>query len=147
MSLVARSRKEARAMPKFYKNPECLADIVHQIIDELQLEENYLVEVDVPEDIGIPTAIRPLRELVSALTQQATREIRAGGDLTFIGWESEDVCELEIADSGCSIAERSCTTPSATGLSGAELQWQDCPQGGAAVTLRFSRRIAQRKVA
>ena len=134
-------------MPKFYKNPECLADIVYQVIEDMRLEDNYLVEVDVPENIGIPTAIRPLRELVTALTQRATEHICDGGELTFIGWESSDACELEIADSGCSVAERSCTPPAVTNIAGAELVWQDCPQGGAAVTLHFNRRFAQRKVA
>ncbi|QDS86748.1 hypothetical protein EC9_09220 [Rosistilla ulvae] len=134
-------------MPKFRKVPACLADVVHQVISDLDLEERFRVEVDIPDDIPMPAPARPLAEIVSALAEQATASMEAGGEVAFIGWESPEACELEIADTRCGVLERPCNLPAAMQMTGAELSWQNCPQGGAAVTVRFAKQQISRQAA
>ncbi|QDV67041.1 hypothetical protein Poly24_07320 [Rosistilla carotiformis] len=134
-------------MPKFRKVPACLADVVHQVISDLELEQRFSVEVDIPGEIPMPAPMRPLAELVCALTEQATASMEVGGELAFVGWDSPDACELEIADTGRGVLERQCTLPVSTQLTGAELSWQDCAQGGAAVTVRFAKQQICRQAA
>lgn len=134
-------------MLKFRRNPASLAEIVQQVIDDLQLENKYFVEVDIPEDIGIPAPPVPLVELITALVQQASLQMRSGGEMTFIGWESDNTCELEIADSGRDVHQRRCEVPRAIQATGGQVKWNNCPQGGAAVTLSFAKKYAHRQAA
>ncbi len=106
-----------------------------------------MVEIDCPSNIGIPGPLKPTTDLVDALVAQASRQMEDAGELTVIAWESADVCELEVSDSGADIEHRDCSAPIACTLAGADLIWQNCPQGGAAVTARFEKRLSQRKAA
>ncbi|MEZ6088271.1 MAG: ATPase [Pirellulaceae bacterium] len=134
-------------MLKFRRIPTTLAEVVHQVIDDLRLENKYFVEVDIPDDIGIPAPSVALSEWITALVKQASDQMRNGGELTFIGWESEQTCELEIADSGRDLRHRNCEVPRAVQLAGGNLRWNNCPQGGVAVTLSIPKRYAQRQAA
>jgi hypothetical protein len=71
----------------------------------------------------------------------------AGGDLTLTAWSDGERVELEIADTGRAIAERPQCLPLVAAVVGAQMCWQDCPQGGAAVTIFFGRRVAQQSAA
>lgn len=134
-------------MPRFRKVPECLADVVYQVISDLELEQRFLVDIDIPGEIPIPAPLFPLTELVTALIQRATGSMEPGGEIAFVGWESAEACELEIADTGHGVIQRDCQLPPSSPLANADLRWQDCPQGGAAVTLRFAKRQSSRQAA
>ncbi|SRR6056297_1856415 len=104
---------------------------------EQDIDPGILVR-DVPEQVG---------ELVRILVRQALQEMPAGGELTLTAWSDGERVELEIADTGRPIAERPHCLPLVAAVVGAEMCWQDCPQGGAAVTIFFGRRLAQHSAA
>ena len=135
-------------MPKFYPRPECLLDLVEQIIDQQDLESQFFVDVDIPGEIPLPAELRWTQELVESLIRQSTQYMPQGGELTIVGWADGGACELEISDSGAPVESRhlSSISPLAA-ASGAELIWQNCPQGGGAVTIRFDEQLRQRRAA
>ncbi len=126
-------------MPKFPSQCQCLADVVYQVVDELNLENRYLVEVDIPNDIALPASEHVLRDLIHSLIAQTTASMAPGGELAFIGWESENACELEIADSVGAVTQCRQQAMAVCLNAGAQLNWSQCPQGGAAVTIRFAK--------
>lgn len=126
-------------MPKFRSRCQCLADVVYQVVDELNLESRYLVEIDIPDDIALPTSEHVLRDLIQSLISQTTALMAPGGELAFIGWESEYACELEIADSVGAVTECRQQALAVCLNAGVQMNWSQCPQGGAAVTMRFAK--------
>ncbi|NND97012.1 MAG: ATPase, partial [Pirellulaceae bacterium] len=78
--------------------------------------------------------------LLRTLVVQALGEMGDGGDLVITGCETPLGVELEVADSGCDIESRPQNLPLAAAAIQAKLNWQNCPQGGAAVTITFARR-------
>ena len=95
------------------------------------------LELDVDASLGIPADPQQTADLIRSLVNQALSEIPDGGDLMVTSCHSSGNIELEIADSGCDIQDRSQRLPMAAAAIGAELNWQNCPQGGGAVTITF----------
>jgi len=81
------------------------------------------------------------------LVSQSLSEMPEGGDLTITACETAQGLELELADTGCDIENRVQRTPIAAAAMGVELVWQNCPQGGAAVTMTFHRQSGTGRIA
>lgn len=106
------------------------------------------LEVDVDPDVSVPADVSWTVDLIQSLTRQILAELPDGGDLMITACETANTIELEMADSGGDIADRPTSLPIAAAKVGATVRWQNCPQGGAAVTIVFPRRFqAQSKAA
>lgn len=97
-------------------------------------------DVEVDSAIEVPSDPVVTAELIRALTRQALEEMSDGGDLTVTACETPSGVELEMADTGVDAQDRSHRIPMVAAAIGAQLSWQNCPQGGAAVTVTFPRR-------
>ncbi len=98
------------------------------------------LEMDVDVNLMVPGEPGPTIDLVRALVGQALVEMPEGGDLTLTAIETPRGIELEIADTGSDVENRSKSRPMVAAAIGATLQWQNCPQGGASVTVVFPHR-------
>lgn len=92
-------------------------------------------EMDV--DLQLPNPSPRLKEILQSLLGQALEQMLDGGELNVTAQRVGDTIELEIADSGEGVEERSQRIPMAAAAIGATIDWQNCPQGGAATTIRF----------
>lgn len=95
------------------------------------------LEVDIDPEIEVSTDPATTVELIRALTNQALGVMAHGGDLTVTGCETPQGVELEFADTGTEMAARERSLPMAAASIGAQVRWQNCPQGGVAVTVSF----------
>lgn len=134
-------------MSKFPIRCQCLADVVCQIIDEMSLESRYLVEVDIPDEIAMPVSEDVLYRLLYRVIQHAAQSVPPGGELAFIGWESDEACELEIADNAGAVTQFYQQSLVDCQFVGARLNRSQCPQGGAALTVSFPKKYLQRSAA
>lgn len=106
------------------------------------------LEVDIDMDLRVNCDAVSLSQLVDSLVRQALVEMPTGGELTITACETPTGVELEIADTGRSVGDRACKLPMVAAAMAAELVWQNCPQGGGAVTARLPRyRQSQRRAA
>ncbi|QDV65885.1 histidine kinase [Crateriforma conspicua] len=100
------------------------------------------LEVDIDPSIPVPADPALTTRVVRSIASQVLAELDAGGDLMITACQTDSAVELEIADDGPDIDKRSRSIPIAVAEAGAKLNWQNCPQGGAAVTIVFPRRSA-----
>jgi hypothetical protein len=106
------------------------------------------MELDIDLEMGIPADPSQTAELIRMLVMQSLAEMPNGGDLTITACETDRGIELEFADNGCDVKDRSQSLPLIAAAIGAQLNWQNCPQGGGAVTVTFRRRdVARRRAA
>ncbi len=105
------------------------------------------LEMDVDPKLGVPADAVRTADLIRTLVNQAIDEMPDGGDLTVTACETPTGIELEMADTGGDIEHRAQRLPMAAAAIGAKLTWQNCPQGGAAVTVVFLRDADQRRLA
>ncbi len=119
-----------------------LAILVESVIAPMLMDHPAPVCLDMEVDsaIEVPTDPVVTAELIRALTRQALEEMADGGDLTVTACETPSGVELEMADTGVDTQDRSHRIPMVAAAIGAQLSWQNCPQGGAAVTVIFPRR-------
>lgn len=100
------------------------------------------LEVDIPGDIPVPADEDQTREIVRSITRQILSTLPEGGDLMLTACQTSAGIELEFADNGPDVSERSCSRPLAVAQAGASIRWQNCPQGGAAATVTFPQKSA-----
>lgn len=103
------------------------------------------LEVDIDPSIEVPSDPKGTVELIRGLTDQAIAMMPAGGDLNITGCETAEGVELELADTGSELSARERRLPIAAANLGARVRWQNCPQGGVAVTVAFPRLDAARR--
>lgn len=108
--------------------------------------EPISLEFDIPEDAAFPQP-QQLAELVSALVRGSLDCLPDGGEIMLTFWQASDHCEIEVADNGPAAEARPHRLPMIAAALGAELVWQNCPQGGAAVTARLRRTASIREAA
>lgn len=126
-----------------------LAVLVESVIAPLLIEHASPVclELDVDTSLLTPADASKTAELLQLLVTQALHEMPNGGDLTVTGCQTATGIELELADTGRSVEEREQRFPLAAASIGAALVWQDCPQGGGAVTIKFRPEFGVRRAA
>lgn len=130
-------------MSEFWIDPtkcESLAVLVESVAGPMLIEHPAAIclEMDIDTEIPVPADPQHTCDLVRSLVGQSLREMTVDGDLTITAIETDRGLELEIADTGNDAADRSRSRPMAAAAIGAQLNWQDCPQGGSSVTVVFS---------
>ena len=139
-------------MSKNWIDPDAckmLAVLVESVTAPLliQHEAPICLELDIPTTLEVPADPNQTAELVRTLVVQAIAEMGGAGDLLITACETPNGVELEVADSGCDINARAKSLPMVAGMIGAQLSWQNCPQGGAAVTVKFPAQGKARRMA
>lgn len=127
-----------------------LAVLVESVTAPLLMEHEAPVclEMDIDLDIPVPGDGMTTADLIRSLALQALCEMPDGGDLTVTGCQTENGLELELADSGADLQSRAKRIPMAAAAIGAQIEWQNCPQGGVAATVIFPKKsVGQRKAA
>jgi signal transduction histidine kinase len=150
------------------REPVCrvvrLREVVQEVIKTLapQLDaQGIQADVDVPLQASAWADRDMLRRAILNLALNAIDAMSDGGELTITAYQSSGGLELEIADSGPGVAQEHrarvfepffTTKSTGTGLGlaiveriaaahGGEVRLMNCPEGGAAFTLRFPRRV------
>ena len=113
----------------------------------IQHESPVCLELDIDLSLPIPCNKQRTADLITALFSRALQAMSDGGDLTITACETPDGIELEIADSGTDVGERERHLPIAAAAIDADLTWQNCPQGGVAVTIRFPTQSKRNRLA
>ncbi len=126
------------------------AIVVESVASHLLMKHpaRICLEVDIDMDLRVNFDSASLSQLIDSLVRQALIEMPTGGELTITACETLTGVELEIADTGQDVNLRACKLPMIAASMAAEMEWQNCPQGGGAVTARLPRyRQAQRRAA
>ncbi|QEG42726.1 hypothetical protein [Roseimaritima ulvae] len=104
------------------------------------------LELDIDPQIPVPADPADVAQLLQQLLRQSLNEMDEG-ELSLIAWQGPNCLELEIGDTGGPIEDRCGSLPLVGGKLGSQIIRQNCPQGGAAITIRFPQRAAQREAA
>lgn len=114
-----------------------LAVLVECVVSPLLRQHSapILFELEVPIDLMTTADRSRLFDLVHNLVRDSLEQMPDGGELTVTGCRTANGIELEIADTGNDIKTRGTRLSLAAAALGCKPQWQNCPQGGAAVTL------------
>lgn len=152
LSLLAHRMNRKRTMPHPWIDPNScrsLAVLVESVSAPLLMQHAapICLEVDIDHAIGLPADPAATAELIRTLVGQALGTMPEGGDLMITGCDTPRGVELEMADSGADVEQRIRRLPLAAAAVGAEIHWQNCPQGGGAVTVRFPPRAEPRRMA
>lgn len=126
-----------------------LAVLVECVISPLLREHPAPIcfELDMPIDLMTTADPGRLSDLVASLVRESLTQMPEGGELTVTGCRTAHGVELEIADTGSDVESRGSRLSLAAAALGCKPQWQNCPQGGAAVTLVLPFHDAARKAA
>jgi hypothetical protein len=128
---------------------QSLAVLVESVAASLLIEHAGAVclEVDIDGSMGIPADPTRTVDLISVLVKQALAQMPDGGELSITACETAATVELELADTGARVEARPTSLPMAAAAIGAQVIWQNCPQGGAAATIVFARQSGSGRVA
>jgi hypothetical protein len=131
------------------KTSHSLAVLVESVTAPLLIAHSAPICLEIDIDIALQVPADPERtvDLVQTLVGQAIKEMPDGGDLYITACESANGLELEVADTGRDIDQRPQRLPLAAAAIGAQVAWQNCPQGGGAVTVTFGRQQGRGKLA
>jgi signal transduction histidine kinase len=123
--------------------------LVDSVTAPLLIEHDAPVclELDIDVELPIPCDNQRTADLIAALSRQALDAMPDGGDLLITACQGPSGIELEIADSGIDVTHRERHLPIAAGAINADLMWQNCPQGGVAVTILFPARPSSNRMA
>jgi len=126
-----------------------LAVLVERIASPMLRQHPARVFFEMNIDLELmTTASRDhLQTLIESLISDSLREMPDGGELTVSGCQTANGVELEIADTGSDAENRSNHLSIAAASLGCKPHWQNCPQGGAAVTIVLPFSNAARKAA
>lgn len=116
-----------------------LAIVVESVASNLLMKTPapICLEVDIDMELRLPVDKASLCQLIDSLVRQAILEMPGGGELTITACETPTGVEIEIADTGGDVQHRACKLPMIAAAMAAELTWQNCPQGGGAVTAKL----------
>ena len=126
-----------------------LAVLAESVIAPLLIQHRAPVclELDIDTSLPVPADSSKIVELLNTLVSQSLREMPDGGDLYVTACETPTGIELELADTGCDVNDRERRFPVAAAAIGASVRWQNCPQGGGAVTIQFRPQERARRAA
>jgi signal transduction histidine kinase len=150
-----------------HRNPQwqtfVVGDLVEEVCDSVgpQLEAQMVdVEIDVPPQTLLTADREMVRRALMNLVLNAVDAMPEGGDLVITSYDGSRGFEIEVADSGPGLSEEDqrrvfepfyTTKPHGTGLGlavvyhvaeahGGTVTAANCPEGGAAFTIRFPRK-------
>ncbi len=148
ISFGGSSRKSGQG-PARQSADTSLAVLVECVISPLLLEHPAPIcfELDMPVSLMTTADRERLSDLVTSLVRESLEQMPDGGELTVTGCQTAHGVELEIADTGSDVESRGNRLSLAAAALGCKPQWQNCPQGGAAVTLVLPFSDAVRKAA
>ena len=128
---------------------QSLAVLVESVTAPLLIEHAAPVclEIDVETSVPVPADPQYTADLIKSLVRQSLEEMPEGGDLSITACEMAHGLELELADTGGDVDSRPTRLPMAAAAIGARIDWQNCPQGGAAATITFRAQGGQQRVA
>jgi signal transduction histidine kinase len=141
-----------------------VSDVIGEICEALELRSfrrGVLFEVDVPPYTMLQGDREQFRTVLQLLLAQTLEVTPRGSDLVITADRDEHGVEVEVADSGTGIAHLFAPPASAftTGLAGqkkarnaldlsrliaalgGDIRVQDCPDGGAAITVHFPQHL------
>ncbi len=141
-------------------NVRALVDDVLEMLSPQLRSQRVHVEMDVPYSQRVWTDERSLRDCVWHLARNAIEAMPKGGELSITSYSSSQRFELEIADSGRGISDEFRrrianpehndadnhfghalnTTLRLAAAQGGEIMARNCPEGGAAFTIRLPNR-------
>ncbi len=151
------------------RTPRLVPVAVRELVEEIQAglmaqlaTQRVSTVIDVPERLVVVGDREMLRRAILNLTQNALDAMPQGGELVITSFAGKRGVELEIADSGTGLSPDGLarafqpfySTKSSTGLGlaiveriaqahGGDVCVCNCPEGGAAFTLRFPRRVLE----
>lgn len=125
----------------------CLSQLITAAVAVGVGEADIRVELDVPESLTFPVDPAGVSLLVQSLVSSAVACLDSDGEITVTAWQAGELLEIEIADNGPAIQTRPRFIPHVAAALGCQLVWQNCPQGGAAVTVVVPRLVAKRSAA
>ena len=118
-----------------------LYEVIHGTVVNLQESADFCVELDIPSHLHCPADGDAIAQLVGTLvgsSLEACTESEHGEvpcELLITACELGGRVEIEVADNGPAADSRPHRIPLVTAQLNANLFWQDCPQGGVAVTV------------
>lgn len=117
--------------------PVKLAVLVECVISPLLREHPAPIHFDLAVPIDLMTTADPalLSDLLKSLVRGSLKPMAKGGELTVTAVPSAQGIELEIADSVGGVEDRELPISLAAAGLGCKPHWQNCPQGGVAVTV------------
>ncbi len=117
--------------------PISLAVLVEQVASPMLVAHPapVLLDMDLRLDLMTTADRTQLKELIGTLIASSLREMPRGGELTISACQTANGVELEIADTGSDAESRNSLLPFSAAALGCKPHWQNCPQGGAAVTI------------
>jgi hypothetical protein len=117
--------------------PSSLAVLVECAVSPLLRQHSapILFELNIDIDLMTTASREHLTRLIESLITDSLREMPEGGELTVSGCQTANGVELEIADTGSDAEHRSRSLSISAAALGCKPHWQNCPQGGAAVTI------------
>ena len=129
-------------MSEYWIDPtksESLAVLVESLAGPMLIEHQAAIclELDIDVQMNVPADTGRTCDLLRSLIGQSLAEMSDGGDLMITAVQTDQGIELEIADTGADAGGRAQSRPMAAAAIGASIQWQNCPQGGACVTVMF----------
>jgi K+-sensing histidine kinase KdpD len=139
---------------------ELVLDVCASLAEECAAQE-IVIDVDIPFGETVLIDRHSLRQVVQHVVQRALRSMPDGGELTFSSFRTGHCLELEIADTGPGFPVEPRYLPGTVpgrfpgtrvqspwdavaqllAQTGGALRLENCPQGGAAVTLQIPCRI------
>jgi len=143
-----------------------LADLVNEVRESMApqiMAQGISVETDIAPSVMLTADREMTRRAVLNLMLNSIDAMPDGGPMVLTCWEEPGLTELEIADEGPGFSDNDIrkmfepfytTKNTGTGLGlaivyrimdvhGGSVLAQNCPEGGAAVTLRFTRRAME----
>ncbi|TVQ02241.1 MAG: ATPase [Planctomycetaceae bacterium] len=119
------------------RTPVKLAVLVECVIFPLLREHPAPIHFDLAVPIDLMTTADPelLSDLLKSLVRGSLKPMSDGGELTVTAVHSVQGIELEIADSVGGVEDRELPVSLAAAGLGCKPHWQNCPQGGVAVTI------------
>ena len=129
-------------MSEYWIDPtksESLAVLVESVAGPMLIEHQAAICLELEIDVELEIPADPARtcDLIRSLVGQSLAEMSDGGDLMITAVQINQGIELEIADTGGDADQRAQSRPMAAAAIGASIHWQNCPQGGACVTVLF----------
>ena len=118
---------------------QTLRQLILTAAQEVIADRSIRLEIDIPATVDCPLAPQTTSSLVRSLVRSSLECATDTRELLITVCSLDETFEIEVADDGPMLQQRPQRFPLAAAAAGAEVMWQDCPQGGVAVTAILTR--------